>query len=80
MANIGRPTCDEGVVRASPASAPCTLASAPWVLAATIIGSAMAFIDGKARARKGEPWSDAPTQTKSETHNLQHRAARSASR
>jgi EmrB/QacA subfamily drug resistance transporter len=46
MANIGRPPCDEGVVRASRASAPCTLASAPWVLAATIIGSAMAFIDG----------------------------------
>jgi EmrB/QacA subfamily drug resistance transporter len=46
MANIGRPPCDEGVVRASRASAPCTPASAPWVLAATIIGSAMAFIDG----------------------------------
>src|SRR5918912_1814102 len=46
MANIGRPPCDEGVVLASRASAPCTPASAPWVLAATIIGSAMAFIDG----------------------------------
>jgi hypothetical protein len=46
MANIGRPPCDEGVIRASRASAPCTPASAPWVLAATIIGSAMAFIDG----------------------------------
>ena len=46
MANIGRPPCNEGVVRASRASAPCTPASAPWVLAATIIGSAMAFIDG----------------------------------
>src|SRR5919106_292077 len=46
MANIGRPPCDEGVVRASRASAPCAPASAPWVLAATIIGSAMAFIDG----------------------------------
>ena len=46
MANIGRPPCDEGVVRASRASAPCKPASAPWVLAATIIGSAMAFIDG----------------------------------
>jgi EmrB/QacA subfamily drug resistance transporter len=46
MANIGRPPCDEGVVRASRASAPCTPASAPWVLAATIIGSAMVFIDG----------------------------------
>jgi hypothetical protein len=46
VANIGRPPCDEGAVRASRASAPCTSASAPWVLAATIIGSAMAFIDG----------------------------------
>jgi hypothetical protein len=46
MANIGRPPCDEGVVRTSRASAPCTPSSAPWVLAATIIGSAMAFIDG----------------------------------
>src|SRR3954465_15067002 len=46
MANIGRPPCDEGVVRTGRASAPCTPASAPWVLAATIIGSAMGFIDG----------------------------------
>jgi len=46
MSNIGRPPCDEGVVRASRALAPCTRAAAPWVLAATIIGSAIAFIDG----------------------------------
>src|SRR5215212_5288960 len=46
MANAGRPPCDEGVVLTGRASAPCTPASAPWVLAATIIGSAMAFIDG----------------------------------
>jgi EmrB/QacA subfamily drug resistance transporter len=46
MANIGRPPCDEGVIRTSRALAPCTRTSAPWVLAATIIGSAMAFIDG----------------------------------
>src|SRR5918992_928033 len=46
MANIGRPPCDEGVVRTSRASAPCTPASAPWVLAATISGWAMALIDG----------------------------------
>ncbi|MCA1728841.1 MAG: MFS transporter [Actinobacteria bacterium] len=46
MANIGRPPCDEGVVRTSRALAPCTPASAPWVLAATILGSAMVFIDG----------------------------------
>jgi EmrB/QacA subfamily drug resistance transporter len=46
MANIGRPPCDEGVIRTTRALAPCTRAAAPWVLAATIIGSAMAFIDG----------------------------------
>jgi EmrB/QacA subfamily drug resistance transporter len=38
--------CDEGVVRSREAAAPCAPASGPWVLAATIIGSAMAFIDG----------------------------------
>jgi hypothetical protein len=46
MANIGRPPCDEGVVRTSRASTPCTPASGSWVLAATILGSAMVFIDG----------------------------------
>jgi EmrB/QacA subfamily drug resistance transporter len=38
--------CDEGVVRSKGAEAPCSLTSGPWILAATIIGSAMAFIDG----------------------------------
>jgi MFS family permease len=41
-----KPPCDEGVVRTSEASAPCALASGPWILAATILGSAKAFIDG----------------------------------
>src|SRR5215203_3313062 len=41
-----KPPCDEGVVRSRVAAAPCALASGPWILAATIIGSAMAFIDG----------------------------------
>ena len=38
--------CDEGVVRSKEAAAPCAPSSGPWVLAATILGSAMAFIDG----------------------------------
>jgi len=46
VANIGRSPCDEGVIRSGEASAPCSLTSEPWILAATIIGSAMAFIDG----------------------------------
>jgi EmrB/QacA subfamily drug resistance transporter len=41
-----KPPCDEGVVRSKGASVPCASTSGPWVLAATIIGSAMAFIDG----------------------------------
>ena len=38
--------CEEGVVRSRGAEAPCSLTAGPWILAATIIGSAMAFIDG----------------------------------
>lgn len=40
-----RQPCDEGVIAARSASAPCSAASAPWILAATIIGSALVFID-----------------------------------
>ena len=45
MANLGKPPCDEGVIQSGKAEAPCTPASGPWILAATIIGSGMAFID-----------------------------------
>jgi EmrB/QacA subfamily drug resistance transporter len=38
--------CDEGAIRSKRADAPCTRSTGPWILAATIIGSAMAFIDG----------------------------------
>ncbi len=38
--------CDEGVLRAGTASAPCVKKSSRWILAATILGSSMAFIDG----------------------------------
>lgn len=41
-----RPPCDEGVIRSRAADAPCAPALGPWVLAATILGSSMAFIDG----------------------------------
>ena len=37
--------CDEVVIRAGALGAPCEEASRPWVLAATILGSSMAFID-----------------------------------
>jgi EmrB/QacA subfamily drug resistance transporter len=46
MANIVRQPCDEGVIASRTAAAPCTKASEPWILAATILGSSMAFIDG----------------------------------
>jgi EmrB/QacA subfamily drug resistance transporter len=47
MANIAKPPCDEAVILAAPpvrSSGNC----GPWVLAAAILGSSMAFIDGTA--------------------------------
>src|ERR1700716_3277693 len=38
--------CDEGVIKSKTAAAPCPKASEPWILAATILGSSMVFIDG----------------------------------
>lgn len=38
--------CDEALLRAGTVGAPCAEKSQPWVLAATILGSSMAFIDG----------------------------------
>src|SRR5215510_9920058 len=40
--------CDEAVIRAGALGAPCMERSRPWVLAATILGSSMAFIDSTA--------------------------------
>ena len=48
MANIFKPPCDEGVVLSNPAAVPCKQEAEPWILAATILGSSMAFIDGTA--------------------------------
>ena len=45
MSSIGKPPCDEGAILTavpSHSSSGC----GPWVLAATILGSSMAFIDG----------------------------------
>src|SRR6059058_5576695 len=38
--------CDESIIRSRTATAPCAKSSGPWILAATILGSSMAFIDG----------------------------------
>src|SRR5438477_13097373 len=46
MANFVQSPCDEVVIHAGVAAVPCAKSSAPWILAATIVGSSMAFIDG----------------------------------
>src|SRR5260370_15258570 len=38
--------CQEIAIRSRPVDVPCTAAAEPWILAATILGSSMAFIDG----------------------------------
>jgi EmrB/QacA subfamily drug resistance transporter len=48
LASFARPPCDAGVIRAAPAVAPAASRSEPWVLAATILGSGMVFVDGSA--------------------------------
>jgi EmrB/QacA subfamily drug resistance transporter len=40
-----KPPCDEAVVRSVNAVVPCTAQAGRWILAATILGSSMAFID-----------------------------------
>src|SRR2546430_14740312 len=45
MPNIIRKPCDEGIILSHKSAAPCTKAQARWILAATILGSSMAFID-----------------------------------
>ncbi len=46
MINLGPAPCDEAVVRAATDVPGCADQAKPWVLAATILGSSMAFIDG----------------------------------
>jgi len=50
MADIARPPCDEAAILAGPFGQPTPFAPTPasgaWILAATILGSSMAFIDG----------------------------------
>jgi MFS family permease len=45
MPNIGKPPCDEAQILATPYDK-ASKGSGAWVLAATILGSSMAFIDG----------------------------------
>ena len=40
-----KPPCDEAAIRSESAVVPCTAQAGRWILAATILGSSMAFID-----------------------------------
>src|ERR1700690_4014788 len=39
------PPCDDAVIQSASAVVPCTERAGRWILAATILGSSMAFID-----------------------------------
>jgi EmrB/QacA subfamily drug resistance transporter len=45
MGSVIKQPCDEGVIRSTEAKYPCAPNAGPWVLAATILGTSMAFID-----------------------------------
>jgi EmrB/QacA subfamily drug resistance transporter len=45
LTTIVKAPCDEAVIRAGAAVAQCSKRAAPWVLAATILGSSITFID-----------------------------------
>ena len=46
MISFGQTPCDESVIRAGPKTPGWAAANRPWVPAATVLGSSMAFIDG----------------------------------
>jgi EmrB/QacA subfamily drug resistance transporter len=46
MTIVIREPCADGVIRSGDAPTPCQKSSGRWVLAATILGSSLAFIDG----------------------------------
>ncbi|MEE9299702.1 MAG: MFS transporter [Alphaproteobacteria bacterium] len=46
MSHLCPPPCDAAVIRAARQCSPCQRRTGRWVLAATIIGSSMAFVDG----------------------------------
>src|SRR3974377_118363 len=46
MANIAKPPCDEAAILAAPCDEEASSANGGWIIAAAILGSSMAFIDG----------------------------------
>jgi len=48
MAHILKPACDEAIIRSAPDVAPCQPSVGRWVLAASVLGSSLVFIDANA--------------------------------
>lgn len=46
MSTVAIPPCDEAIIQTGSSGTPCTQRAEPWILAATILGSSIAFIDG----------------------------------
>ena len=46
MTSVAPPPCDKGIVAAAPEGPTCAKSKEPFILAATILASSMAFIDG----------------------------------
>src|SRR5215470_17678474 len=46
MSAIFSEPCDENIIRSAPEGSTCTKARGRWILAATILASSLAFIDG----------------------------------
>ena len=46
MSAAAKPPCDEAMIRTHSPDSVCPRSAAPWVLAATILGSSITFIDG----------------------------------
>src|SRR5438094_9495333 len=40
-----KPPCDEALIRSGSSGSPCAPEAGPWIIAAAILGSSMAFID-----------------------------------
>ena len=46
MTQIGKPPCDDAAILHGGPASPCSAAAQRWTLAAAILGSSMAFVDG----------------------------------
>ncbi len=46
MSTIAKPPCDEAIIQSKASTTPCARKNELWILAATILGSSIAFIDG----------------------------------